>query len=70
MINCVYLDGKSYLVDVGFGGPDGPIAPLPLDLNTITAGVGNQEFRLSKVENRQWDTEKLWVCEQKTRYEF
>ena len=70
MINFVRLNGKSYLVDVAFGGL-GPSKPLLLESNLISAGVGKQELRLSQdLVKTQRESERLWIFEQRKRYDI
>ncbi|USW58043.1 Putative arylamine N-acetyltransferase, papain-like cysteine peptidase superfamily [Septoria linicola] len=62
MANIVFIDGKKYLVDVGFGA-DGPSLPLPLDAEAILEGLPGQCLRLErKTLPQHTDPEqKVWV---------
>lgn len=45
MINIVTIEGKQYVVDVGFGS-SGPHHPIPLEEGYTSANVGTQSLRL------------------------
>lgn len=65
MLNLVRIEGKRYLVDVGFGA-EGPCKPIPLDKKEggiILGGIGPQELRLEwKALKRHTDPQqRVWV---------
>ncbi|RDW76001.1 hypothetical protein BP5796_06822 [Coleophoma crateriformis] len=61
MLNIVYIDGKRYVLDVGFGS-SGPTFPLPLVENEISVNVGSQEMRLiyDTIPDFTKSDRKLW----------
>lgn len=62
MLNIVIIDGKKYVVDVGFGS-SGPTYPLPLVENEISINVGDQEMRLmhDTIPDFTRSNQKLWL---------
>ena len=66
MVNLVRVEGRRYLVDVGFGG-DGPCCPIPLERREegeiVFGGVAPQELRLEwKSLPKHTDPEqRVWV---------
>lgn len=66
MANIVTIDGKRYLVDVGYG-VDGPCSPLPLDSGEIRSGLPGQQLRLEHKNLLQHHDrgQRVWVYSQK-----
>lgn len=64
MLNIVTIEGKRYVIDVGFGS-SGPTHPLPLIENEISCNVGQQEMRLihTSIPDFTMSSQKLWVYE-------
>jgi arylamine N-acetyltransferase len=62
MLNIVTIEGKKYIVDVGFGS-SGPTHPLPLIENEISTNVGDQEMRLlhDTIPDFTQSRQKLWI---------
>ena len=62
MINIVTIDGKDYLVDVGFGGSGAPIDPIRLVNDQPTPGIGSQSVRLllSGIPDNTRSDKQLW----------
>lgn len=64
MLNIVTIEGKKYVLDVGFGS-SGPTQPLLLTENEILTNVGTQEMRLihATLPDFTVSTQKLWQYE-------
>jgi arylamine N-acetyltransferase len=62
MTNLVKIDGKRYLVDVGFGS-DGPAGPMQLEHGYQCPGVGPQHQRLDykKLSIHSDPDQRAWV---------
>src|ERR1700710_2070824 len=62
MLHIVTIQGKRYMVDVGFG-PSGPTHPLPLVENEISVNVGEQQMRLiyDTIPDFTDSSQKLWI---------
>jgi len=62
MVNIVTVDGKRYMVDVGFGS-NGPTHPLPLVDGEVSVGIAPEELRLlwTSIAQNTDPTQKLWV---------
>ncbi|KAM5356911.1 hypothetical protein ACJ41O_003557 [Fusarium nematophilum] len=66
MANVVTLQGKRYLVDVGYGA-DGPCSPLPLDSGEILPGLPGQQLKLEHKNLPQHldPSQRVWVYSQR-----
>lgn len=62
MVNIVTIDGKRYMVDVGFGG-NGPTHPLPLVDGKVSVGIAPEELRLlwTSIAQHSDPSQRLWV---------
>ena len=62
MLNVVTIEGRRYVVDVGFGS-SGPTRPLPLVENEVAVNVGQQEMRLMRdsIPDFTMSGQKLWL---------
>ncbi|OGE51939.1 hypothetical protein PENARI_c011G01715 [Penicillium arizonense] len=67
MILIVNIDGKKYMVDVGFGN-NGATAPLPLEEGVTATHIAPSEMRLVKENIIEFTdpTQKVWIYQ--TRY--
>jgi arylamine N-acetyltransferase len=61
MVNIVTVDGKRYMVDVGFGS-NGPTHPALVD-GEVSVGIAPEELRLlwTSIAQNTDPTQKLWV---------
>lgn len=64
MINLVTIEGRRYLVDVGFGAT-GPDHPLPLTPDHISDGISPLQLRLEfkKLPQHRDPSQRVWVYE-------
>ncbi|KAI9877940.1 MAG: N-terminal acetyltransferase [Pleopsidium flavum] len=62
MVNVITIDGKRYMVDVGFGS-NGPTHPLPLVDAEVSVGIAPQRLRLlwTSIAQNTDPSQKLWV---------
>jgi hypothetical protein len=60
MLHIVTIQGKRYVIDVGFGS-SGPTHPLPLVENEISLNVGELEMRLiyDNIPDLTYSSQKL-----------
>ena len=66
MVNIITLDGKRYMVDVGFGA-NGATEPLPLEDGLEVAGISPVIMRLvhQNIPNNTNDHQHLWIYQRK-----
>lgn len=62
MLNIISIEGKQYVLDVGFGS-SGPTHPLPLVEDEVSINVGAQEMRLvhDTIPDFTASSQKLWL---------
>ncbi|KAL4865857.1 hypothetical protein BDV12DRAFT_187853 [Aspergillus spectabilis] len=62
MVNLVTINGRKYMVDVGFGN-NVPTSPLPLEENTIATNIAPTEMRLAKesLPEAVDQSQKFWI---------
>lgn len=68
MLNIVTIDGKRYMVDVGFGSA-GPTHPLLLEHDDVSTNVGEQEIRLvhGNIPDLTDPRQRLWQYEHRNK---
>ncbi|MEI5906614.1 arylamine N-acetyltransferase [Bacillus spongiae] len=64
--NIVTIDGKEYVVDVGFG--DSSYSPIPLDGEVVKDVGGN--YRIKRVDDTYYDLQKYDEQKWKVKYRF
>jgi len=62
MVNIVTIDGKRYMVDVGFGG-NGSTHPLSLVDGEVSVGIAPEELRLlwTNIAQHSDPSQRVWV---------
>jgi arylamine N-acetyltransferase len=71
MVNFVMIEGKMYMVDVGFGAP-GPILPLPLEERVEHSNIYPASARLVRGHIgplvRRSDSQHLWIYQHRMKH--
>lgn len=70
MVNFVTIEGKTYMIDVGFGAP-GPILPLPLEERVEYPNIYPASARLVRGHIgplvRRSDSQRLWIYQHRAK---
>ncbi len=69
MVNIVTIEGKRYMVDVGFG-TNGATKPLPLVHGQVSAGIVPSERRLlwTSIQQHSDPAQRVWVFQYRDDY--